>query len=265
MKKYYRKYLILAIIGSVIIGLAFYLLLNNYLDKKIIVVASRNISVGERINEEDLCFKEYYKNSLPENYLTKKEDAIGNIINTGRRKDDYISGDMFDEGIQRSIFDNLSPGDVVITVNVQDMEPILGELGIGNYVSIVSTVKDEDLTFSEYFKPSNINSTEYSDQNNYDGYGNNVTNKNKYFSTGNYIDNATFNLSENIISVNGQIIVRNLEIICMEENARSGSKNIILNNDNNVTSVYLKCGIKEASIVAKLTKDDDYRIIVEDI
>ena len=62
MKKYYIKYLTLVIIGSIIIGLAFYLFLNNYLDKKEIIVASRDISVGETINEEDLYFKEYYKN-----------------------------------------------------------------------------------------------------------------------------------------------------------------------------------------------------------
>ena len=66
MKKYYRKYLILAIIGSIIIGVAFYLLLNNYLDRKEIIVASRDINIGEKIGEDDLYFKEYYKNSLPE-------------------------------------------------------------------------------------------------------------------------------------------------------------------------------------------------------
>jgi Flp pilus assembly protein CpaB len=125
MKKYYRKYLILAIMGSIIIGVAFYLLLNNYLDRKEIIVASRDINIGEKIGEDDLYFKEYYKNSLPENYLVSKEDAIGNIINIERKKDDYISKDMFDKDIQISIFDNLLPGDVMIAVNIQYLEPIL--------------------------------------------------------------------------------------------------------------------------------------------
>ena len=108
MKKYYIKYLILIIIGSIIIGLAFYLFLNNYLDKKEIIVASRNLSAGEKINEEDLYFKEYYKNSLPENYLTDKEAAIGNIINIERKKDDYISKEMFGKEIKSNIFEKLS-------------------------------------------------------------------------------------------------------------------------------------------------------------
>lgn len=266
MKKYYRKYLILAIMGSIIIGVAFYLLLNNYLDRKEIIVASRDINIGEKIGEDDLYFKEYYKNSLPENYLVSKEDAIGNIINIERKKDDYISKDMFDKDIQISIFDNLLPGDVMIAVNIQYLEPILKELKEGDFISIVSTVEDKDLISSKYFEPLNINSAKYLNQDNYYKDGDEISDINKYFSTGSdYIDNNTFDLSENVILINGQIVVRNLEIICIEENVENNNKNILLNSSNNTTVVYLKCSIKEAPIVARLTKDDNYKIIVEDI
>ncbi|MBE3092384.1 MAG: SAF domain-containing protein [Actinobacteria bacterium] len=266
MKKYYRKYLILAIMGSIIIGVAFYLLLNNYLDRKEIIVASRDINIGEKIGEDDLYFKEYYKNSLPENYLASKEDVIGNIINIERKKDDYISKDMFDKDIQISIFDNLLPGDVMITVNIQYLEPILKELKKGNYISIVSTVEDKDLISSKYFESLNINSAKYLNQDNYYKDGDEISDINKYFSTGtDYIDNNTFDLSENIILINGQIVVRNLEIIYIEENVENNNKNILLSSSNNTTVVYLKCSIKEAPIVARLTKDGNYKIIVEDI
>jgi hypothetical protein len=257
MKKYYIKYLILIIVGSIIIGLAFYLFLSNYLDKKEIIVASRNLSAGEKINEEDLYFKEYYKNSLPENYLTDKEAAIGNIINIERKKDDYISKEMFDKEIKSNIFEKLSPGEVIITINIQYIEPILRELKIGNCISIISTILEKDSILSENFVYSdidNVGSNEY-------------LNRNNYFSTGlDYIDSTTFYLSENVIWVDGQIIVRNLEILFMEENINNSNKNILLNNniDNN-TSIYLKCNIKEAPIVARLTKNNDYKIIVENI
>jgi len=256
MKKYYIKYLILIIIGSIIIGLSFYLFLNNYLDKKEIIVACRNLSAGEKINEEDLCFKEYYKSSLPENYITDKEAAIGNIINIERKKDDYISKEMFDKEIKSNIFEKLSPGEVVITINIQYMEPILRELRIGNCISIISTVVEKDSILSEKFV--------YSDNN---AENNEYSNRKNYFSTGlDYIDSTTFCLSENVIWVDGQIIVRNLEILFMEENINNSNKNILLNNniDNN-TSIYLKCNIKEAPIVARLTKNNDYKIIVENI
>lgn len=263
-KKYYSKYLILAIIGSVIIGLAFYLLLNNYLDKKEIIVAFRDIKAGEKISEEDLDLKEYYKNSLPENYLTNKKEIVGKIINTERRKDDYISSDMFNkEKTRTSIFDSLSTGDVLMTVNVQYTEPILGELKVGNYISIVSTAYDKDLMYSDYADLSSISNSISLDQSKEDNE-NYISGKNKYFLIdGDYIDNATLKLSENVMLINGQIIVRNLEIMCIEKDVLDNNKNNLLSNS--ITSVYLKCNIKEAPFVAKLTKDDDYKIIVEDI
>lgn len=258
--------MILAIMGSIIIGVAFYLLLNNYLDRKEIIVASRDINIGEKISEDDLYFKEYYKNSLPENYLANKEDVVGNIINIERKKDDYISKDMFGKDIQISIFDNLLPGDVMIAVNIQYLEPILKELKEGDFISIVSTVEDKGLISSKYFESLNINSAKYLNQDNYYKDGDEISDINKYFSTGSdYIDNNTFDLSENVILINGQIVVRNLEIICIEENVENNNKNILLNSSNNTTVVYLKCSIKEAPIVARLTKDDNYKIIVEDI
>jgi len=321
-KRYYRKYLILAITGSVIIGLAFYLLLNNYLDKKEIIVASRNINAGEKVGEGDVEFKEYYNNSLPENYLTDKEEVAGKVINIERRKDDYISSDMFDEAKAESgILDYLSDGDVLVTVNVQYTEPILEELKAGNFISIVSTVYDKDLMYVDYRGISgngNVNSINNSisfnqaggqngqkkednkeDDENYSSgedtdsknissenisnkdassadinnseasSGNmnsgNTSSRNNYFSIeGDYIDNVTFKLSENIMLVNGQVIVRNLEIMYIEKDVLNNDKNNFLGNSV-ITSIYLKCDIKEAPFIAKLTKNDDYKIIVEDI
>jgi len=257
MKKYYIKYLTLIIIGSIIIGLAFYLFLNNYLDKKEIIVASRDISVGETINEKDLYFKEYYKNSLPENYLTDKEVAIGNIINIDRKKDDYISKEMFNKEIKSSIFEKLLPGEVIIAINIQYIEPILKELKTGSCISLISTAVEKDSILSENFIYPGINA---------DG-NDKYLGRSNYFPTGSdYIDSTTFFMSENIIWVDGQIIVRNLEILFMEENINNSNKNILLNNniDSN-TSIYLKCNIKEAPIVARLTKNSDYKIIVENI
>lgn len=318
-KRYYSKYLILAITGSVIIGLAFYLLLNNYLDKKEIIVASRNINAGEKVSEEDLEFKEYYNNSLPENYLTDKGEIAGKVINIERRKDDYISGDMFDkEKAEPRIFDNLSDGDVLITVNVQYTEPVLEELKTGDCISIVSTVYDKDLIYVDYRGLSdtgvissinnsiffnqvseqkregnkednenyassentdskNISSEDISNEdvssadiNNGDIKSENIKNENmggdnnSFLINGDYIDNATLKLSENIILVNGQVIVRNLEIICIEKDVLGNDKNNFLSNSV-VTSIYLKCNIKEAPFIARLTKNDDYKIIVEGI
>ncbi len=266
MKKYYRKYLILAIIGSAIIGLAFYLLLSNYLDRKEIIVMSRDINVGEEIKEDDIYLKEYYKNSLPENYLTSKKDVIGKKINIERRKDDYISKDMFGKEKETDIFDSLTPGDVLIAINIQHIEPILEELENGDYVSIVSTIVDKDFIPSEYFNSMIFNNSKYTNGHDYYGEEEDASNESKYFFIDeDYISKSTLELSENIILINGQVVIRNLEIVCIERNINNSNKNILINSEDNTSSVYLKCSIEEAPIVARLTKDDNYKIIMESI
>ncbi len=266
MRNNYRKYLVLAIIGSIIIGLAFYLLLNNYLDKKEIVVTSRNIEAGKKINEEDLDFKEYYKNSLPENYVEDKESVIGKIINVERRKGDYISIDMFDKKTQESIFGRLAEGDVVIAINVQYEEPLLEEVRTGNCISIVSTEYEKELLYPDYIQFSESSNNKYSNQTDGSYHIGGIKDKSiNFFSAGDYIDSTMFNLSENIILINGQVMVRNLEVICIEKNISDINKNILLNNSNHITSIYLKCDIKEAPIVARLTKDNNYKIVIEEV
>jgi len=265
MRNYYRKYLALAIIGSIIIGLAFYLLLNSYLDKKAIVVASKNIEEGQKVSEGDLDFKEYYKGSLPENYMTDKKDAIGKTINIERKKDDYISNDMFDEKNNKSFFDDMKEGDVVIAIDVKYQEPLLEEVEVGSYISIVSTVSEKDLLYSDYLGLKENAENKYLDQT--DSYYKSSSNSgSRYFiASGDYIDKTMFNLSENIVLINSQVMVRNLEVICIEKNVPSSNKAVLLSNNDDTINVYLKCSVKEAPIIARLTKDDDYKIVIEKI
>ncbi len=145
MRNYYKKYLALGIIGAIIIGVASYLFLSNYLDKEEILVAARDIEKGEKVVETDLYLKEYYKNSLPDSYLTDKKEIIGKPINLPRLKDDYISEEMFNEEFGKNIFDHLTEGDVLIAIDIQYFEPILKELKEGDFISIISTIKDKDL------------------------------------------------------------------------------------------------------------------------
>ncbi|MDZ7837492.1 MAG: SAF domain-containing protein [Actinomycetota bacterium] len=82
-----RRYLILAILGALIIGISSYLFLNNFLDKTEILVFSKDIKVGEIIREDDLYLKYFYKNSLPDNYLVDKSEAVGQEIFIERKRE----------------------------------------------------------------------------------------------------------------------------------------------------------------------------------
>ena len=257
MKNYYKRYLVLAIIGAAIIGLAFYLLLNSYLDKEEIVVASKDLPADTIINDEDLEYREYYKNSLPEGYVTAGKEIVGSIINIDRRKHDYISSDMFEIRKDEDDFSSLKIGEAVIAIELQYTEPILVMLKNGDIVSIISTVRDKEFI--------NDNANEVSGGTEESGTSNEIEFHNCIDPYEDYIEKNTLELSENILSIDGQIIIRDLEILYIKENLSENSGNILINNNNKTISIYFICSLEEAPLIARLTADNKYKIIYEKI
>jgi hypothetical protein len=258
MKNYYKRYFILAIIGSVIIGLAFYLFFNDYIDKEKILVAAEDIDSGTVISDDELTFREYYNNSLPEDYLLSTEKVVGKVINVDRKKNDFISADMLgQEKEDNSILSGLNEGDVLITIRIQHPEPILDELKKGDFISIVSTFRDDNFIL-ENFKngisiPADVTDTDLTEFN-YPGY-----------LSENYIKMNTIELSENIVSIDGQLIVRNLEVVDLDEDNNISSNSILINNDTRTINLYCKCKLEEMPIIARLTAEDKYKVIFEKI
>jgi len=257
MKNYYKRYLVLAIIGAAIIGLAFYLLLNSYLDKEEIVVASKDLPADTIINDEDLEYREYYKNSLPEGYLINGKEIVGSIINIDRRKHDYISSDMFEIRKDEDDFSSLEIGEAVIAIELQYTEPILVMLKNGDIVSIISTVRDKEFI--------NDNANEVPNEIEESGTSNEIEFHNYLDPYEDYIEKNTLELSENILSIDGQIIIRNLKILYIKENLSENSGNILINNNNKTISMYFICTLEEAPLIARLTADNKYKIIYEKI
>jgi len=258
MKNYYKRYLVLAIIGAAIIGLAFYLLLNSYLDKEEVVVASKDLPAGTIINDEDLEYKEYYKNSLPEGYVIVGKEIVGNIINIDRRKHDYISSDMFEIQKDEDDFNSLEKGEAVIAIELQYTEPILAMLKNGDIISIISTIRDKEFINDDnaYEVPDGIEES---------GTLNEIEFHNYVDPYEDYIEKNTLKLSENILSIDGQIVIRDLEILYIKENLSENSGNILINNNNKTISMYFICSLEEAPLIARLTADNKYKIIYEKI
>jgi len=240
----YKKYLWLAVIGALIIGAGTYLFLSNYLDRQEIIVAAKDLGAGDIIDEADICIKTYLKSALPENYLTKKSDLIGKIVMMDRKKDDPITDDVFKKKSNQNVIDTLKKGEVLLALNVNYEEPILEELKKSSIISIVSTEMD-DLASSLYYDNS-FKNEELKNSNNENGY----------------LNSDVLQVSEKIVVVSNQIIIRNLEIAEIKKIANN-EKNIISNNSKDVYYIYIKCGIKEAPLISRITKEDKYKIIVE--
>ena len=241
----YKKYLWLAVIGALIIGAGTYLFLSNYLDRQEIIVAAKDLSAGDFISDTDICIKTYLKSALPKNYLTKKSDLIGKIVMIDRKKDDPITNDIFEESPNLSITDSLKKGEVLLVLSISYPEPIFDELKKGNTISIVSTEMDKDLVNSFYYN-NPVTNEELKDNNN----------------ENNYLNSDVLQISEKIVVVSSQIVIRNLEIVEIKKIANK-EKNIISSKSNDTSYVYIKCSIKEAPLISRITKEDKYKIIVE--
>ncbi|MBN2073249.1 MAG: flagella basal body P-ring formation protein FlgA [Actinobacteria bacterium] len=257
MKNYYKRYLILAVVGAAIIGLSVYLFLHNYLDRIDIVVAACDLEAGTVITEDELKFQEYYPGSIPEDYITSKDEITGKQINTGRRKDDYISADMFSGETDENIFESLSPGEALVAIEVKHSEPILKKLKKGDLVTIISTEREKEFADMQMIV----------DTGNLSGQDEETYLKNAAKTYGykqGYMDRKTVILSENIMAVDGHITVRNLEIIEITESKTTGN-NLLINDDKSTVSLYFICSFKEAPIVSRLTEEGNYKIIYEKI
>ncbi len=240
----YKKYLWLAVIGSLIIGAGTYLFLNNYLDRQEIIVAAKDLNAGDSISDADICIKTYLKSALPKNYLTKKSDLIGKVVIIDRKKDDPMTNDIFEKKPDQSITNSLKKGEILLALDVSYPEPIIDELKKGNTISIVSTEID-DLINSFYYNDSATNE---------ELKGSNDEN--------NYLNSDVLQVSEKIVVVSGQIVIRNLEIAEIKKIANK-EKNIISDNSKDASYIYIKCSIKEAPLISRITKEDKYKIIVE--
>ncbi len=240
-----KKYLVLAVLGALIIGVSCYLFLNSYMDRAEIIVLSRDIKQGEIISEYDLGMKQYYKNELPDSYIANKSEAVGQKIFMDRKKDDFISKDMFIQEEEKMVIHNLQKGEVLIALNVKSRDPLLQHLNAGQRISIVST--NRDTSFME------------ADIHNYPENGLHE----KILIPDNYVDRNTFSLSERILYIDGYLVIRDLKIMDLKIIDSSNQNILIGTGENESVYIYLKCSIEEAPYISSLARNENYKIILE--
>jgi len=241
----YKKFLILAIIGSLIIGLSLYLYLNNYFEKVSISVLKNDLRKGDIIREEDITDGNFYKQDVPPKVIKNKSDLVGLEIKTDRFKGDFITTDMLSYNKEDVLTNNLGIDESIMPININSSNNILANLNIGTKIIVVSTEKEEDMEELLY-------------KNEYIPY------LNKYFSNNvnsrYYLNNSVIQLSENIFLVDGFIFFKNLEIVQIKENEKD-EVGVLSNNSNLDSIIYIKCRNLEAAYLAKVTSSENYKIL----
>jgi hypothetical protein len=241
-----KRYLILALLGSLIIASSVYIFLINFFDKTEILVFSRDIEAGDIIADDDISLREIYKNNLPDSYILNPSEIIGKKIYLDRRKGDFITKDMLVKINGNEPYFELGNDEVLLAISFNIEEPITEQIKPGKEISIVSTSNDL-LWF-------NNNMNDYKE----DFMEDNST------AFVNYIDENTFHLSESILYVDGYIIIRNLEVLDVKKN--NNEQTILTGSTTKPTvNVLIKSKINEAPYITDLTSNKNFKIILERI
>lgn len=246
-----KKYVILAVLGALIIAVGSYFLLNVYFEKVSIFAAAGHIEKGRKIKPEDLKLVEYYRGSLPEGYKTSQAEIVGRVAAVERWSGDPVTESSFSETESgKNKMDQLSKGEILIAINLSYFEPLVETVKAGNRICIVSTQKEEQ-GYPPYYLPYQDKYSQAAGE----GYssGDNA---------GTAQDSGIYQLSGNVIIVDGQIVIKNLEVIDIIE-VESSNSGFLSSNDKSSTCLLLKCSMDEAPVISRITKEDDYKIFLE--
>ena len=275
MKTPGKRYLILAIAGALILGIGSYILLNNFFEKVEIIAASHDIGKNKTIEEKDLIKIQYYKNSLPKGYITDLTQAVGKVLLVERKSGDPITSFVFEETNEIKPIEALKEGELLLALNVNYVEPVIDDLLVGSRISICSTEKDNDYNMLDRAYNSYSESTYYSTSGqeivrNFQEQDLNFNKekekiiKNQAFLTdkAEFLEKSIYSLSENIMVIDGQIVIKNIEVINIKK--LKNEKNVSLAGSSKENYfIYVKCNIEEAPIISRVTKDGDYKILLQ--
>ena len=237
MKTSTKKYFILAVAGALIIGTGIYLFLNNYFERVDIVVAKNAIQKDKQLEEQDLKFSSYYRHSLPGGYVSGFSEVIGKTLVLQRLEGDPITQTVFEHAEEKNMLESLNAGEVMTALNIDYIEPVVSRITAGSKISIISTEKEKNFEI----KPQHVNSTDVH---------------------GNILDIGSFSLSENVLIIDGQLIIKNIEVIHVEK-AKNSSPASFASNQKESIYIFIKCKIKEAPVISRVTKNNNYKIFLE--
>ena len=266
-----KKYLALALAGAIILGAGTYILLNNYFERINIAVAAKDIEKNSRIEEKDIRMLPYYKQALPEGYVSEKSKIIGMLIKAERKSGDPLTAGLFSgEDSGKSMLEKLSEGEVLMAINLNYQEPLIEQLKIGNNISIVSTVKEKDGNYYNAGKPEiagtsgNSANIAAADSGMIANATSSTLNETSDSAGKSIMDLNSFSIAENIMIIDGQIIIKNLKVIDIKK-SDTESNGLISAKDKISWCIFIKCSLEEASVISRVTKKDEYKIFLEKI
>jgi pilus assembly protein CpaB len=144
-----NKRLILALTGAVLCGLLGVMLITRYLssvqaftkDLGNVVVAKKDIQLGERITAEHLALAPIPNGSLPEGIFRKMDEVVGRVAITPIGVRETITKmKLAPEGVGAGLSAVIPEGYRAMTVKVDDVVGVSGFIMPGSFVDVVAII-----------------------------------------------------------------------------------------------------------------------------
>jgi hypothetical protein len=167
---------------------------------------------------------------------------------------------MFSDSVSTNKINNIKTGEVLIAIDLKYFEPVIDDLKEGCMISIISTQRDKELM--DQLESYQILENQLT--------GNQLQNNSIQRSTGkntgnnSFLEDNSYQLSEKIFIEEGQVIIRNLEVVSIRK-ITDKENNLLINNNKSNSCIYLICSIKEAPFISLITKEDKFKLVVEKI
>ena len=154
--------LVVMIIIAVVLGLIAAIGIWQYLNKtqqqvkelsitRAVVVASKSIPAGKKLEESDLAIKQLPAQTIPKDYPSSIDSLKGRLVKGTIATDEIITeGRLVGQGAAGGLPVVIPPGQRAITIRVNEVVGVGGFISPGDYVDILSVLKkSEDQTFSK--------------------------------------------------------------------------------------------------------------------
>lgn len=139
MRLFRRKEIVLALLGSLLIAGAVYLVLISILGRTSIVVATREIDRGELLSRENVTLKKVANPEVGKGDIQDLELVLGKTVRVDRVAGDHISQNLLGEPEDQSLQQLLEPGQVLGSLSLPASEGIGWVIKKGDLLTVIST------------------------------------------------------------------------------------------------------------------------------
>ncbi|GFP25689.1 SAF domain-containing protein [Candidatus Hakubella thermalkaliphila] len=249
MRLFRRKEIVLALLGSLLIAGAVYLVLISILGRTSIVVATGEIARGELLSKENVALKKVANPEVGKEDIQDLELVLGKTVKVDRVAGDHISQELLGEPEDQSLQQLLEPGEVLGSLSLPASEGIGWVIKEGDLLTVVSTDPATISVVAEApepkAQPERPGSEPQSTESNEPG------------------QEERESTALDKISLANQMIIANIEVLEVVRPEHPDSRDL-LEGSPQLVQIFFRATPEEASKIAFLEAKGSFKVVVQE-